>query len=148
MPQPETPGVEHGTFEARLPAAVLGVARHGVTERGEMDPDLMGSPGVEVTAQKRMGSLALDDLVPRPREPAARDDGHALALFRMAPNGSLELAGVVLDPAGDYGQVGTAERTVLQLGRQRPVARVVARDDDELRGPLVEPVHHPGSRRR
>src|SRR3989440_10884170 len=147
MPQPETPGVEHRTVEAWFPAPVICVARHGVAERGEMDADLVGAPGVQVTAHERMGSLALDDLVAGPREPAAGDDGHALALFGMAPDGSLELTRVLLDTAGDYGQVGAAQRTILQLGRQRPVARVVAGDDDEPRCALVESVHHARSRR-
>ena len=62
MAKTETPGVEHRAPGACLSPAVLGVARDRVAERSEMDADLMGAAGVEVTTQQGMGSLPLDDV--------------------------------------------------------------------------------------
>ena len=91
----------------------------------------MGAAGVEVTAQKRMGSLPLDDLVARARESAARDHGHALALARVSPDRPLQLSGIVLQPAPDDGKIGPAERAIPELRRKGSVAHIIARDDDE-----------------
>ena len=128
-------------------ATVLGVPRHGVSERGEVDPDLVGAASVEVTAQKRMGSLSLDDLVTGPREAAARDYGHPLALLRVTADRPFELSRVVLHAALHDREVRPAERAVLELGRQRPVALVIARDHDQPGRALVEPVDHARARR-
>ena len=62
-----------------------------MAERREVDPDLVRPAGVEVTAQKRMGSPPLDDRVARAGEAPALDDGHPLALLGMPANRALEL---------------------------------------------------------
>ena len=107
----------------------------------------MRAAGVELTAQKRMGSLPFDDLVPRPREAAARDHRHAFALVRVPADGSFQLSGVVRDTAPDDGEVGPAQRAVLELRGKSSVAHIVPGDHDQPRRALVEAVHHARPRR-
>src|SRR5438105_11068129 len=147
MAKPQSPCVKHRPPEALLLASVFDVAGRRAAERGEVDTDLVRSAGVEVTAQKGMGSLPLDDLVPRPCVAAAGDHRHALALSRMPANRTLELAGVVLDPALGDGEVSPAQRPVLELARKPPVAHIVARDDDQPRGPFVKAMDTARARR-
>src|SRR5579864_1132760 len=109
-----------------------------MTERGEVDPDLVRPPGVEVTTQKRMAAPSLDDGVARARIAPAAHHRHSLAILRMPPDRALELARVVVHAAAHDGEVDPAESPVAELRRKGPVARVVARDDDEPRRPFVE----------
>src|SRR5438046_9747422 len=134
MAKPQSPCMKHRPPEALLLASGCDVAGHRVAERGEVDTDLVRSAGVEVTAQKGMGPLPLDDLVPRPCVTAAGDHRHALALSRMPSNRTLELAGIVLDPALGDGEVSPAQGPVLELARTPPVGHIVAADGDQTRG--------------
>src|SRR5579864_7548087 len=109
-----------------------------MTERGEVDPDLVGPAGVEVTTQKRMAAPSLDDGVTRARIAPAAHDRHAFAILRMPPDGALQLACVVVHAAAHDGEVDPAESPIAELRRESAMARVVARDDDEPRRPFVE----------
>src|SRR6266536_2615904 len=116
MAQAKPPGVEHRPrwLKCALRApGVRGVPGHGVPERGEVDADLMGAAGVEVTAQKRMSSLTFDDLIARAREAAARDHCHSLALLWVTADRPFELSRVVLHAALHDREVRPAERAVL-----------------------------------
>src|SRR5258706_1267471 len=84
--------------------------------------------------------------VARARKSSTGDDGHALAVFRMAPDRALQLAGVGLETSAGDRQVRAAERPIAQLRRERPMAGVVSRDDDQPRCPLVEAVDAARSR--
>ena len=95
-----------------------------------MDADLVRATGVEVTAQQRMGSLPVDDLVARASKPTARDHGHALALARMTADRPLELSGLVSHAAAHDREIGPAQSAIAQLRRQRPVTAVIPGDDD------------------
>ena len=146
MAQPQSPRVEHRSVETGLAPTVIGVARHRMTHRRQVDPDLVRAPGVEITAQKRMGSLPLDDPVARARIAAACDDCHALALPLMAADRPLQLARVVLHPAARDGEIRAAQRPVTQLRGECTVRDVVARRDDETRRSLVQAMHDSGPR--
>src|SRR5207253_10816619 len=104
----QTPGVQHRTPRDSIAAPVLGIARGGIAERGEMDADLVRATGVEVTAQQRMASLPVDDLVAGASKPTARDHGHALALARMTADRPLELSGLVSHAAAHDREIGPA----------------------------------------
>src|SRR5690242_15537218 len=117
-----------------------------MAHRGQVNADLVRSPGVEVTTQKRMGSLPLDDPVAGARVPAAGDDGHPLALAWVPADRSLQLARVVLHPAARDGEICTAQGPVSQLRGEGTVRAVVAGGDDETRGSLVEAMDDPGPR--
>src|SRR2546430_15478014 len=49
--QTQSPGVEHRAPETLFAAAVLAVSRDGMTESRQVNADLVGPAGVEVTAQ-------------------------------------------------------------------------------------------------
>src|SRR5207249_8355029 len=125
---PKPPGVEHRPVDARLARAVLRISRERVVERREMDPDLVGAAGVEITAQKRMGSLSLNDLVTGPREAAAGDHRHPFSFLGVTADRPFQLSRFVLHGALHDREVRAAERAVLELGSQRSVALVVAPD--------------------
>src|ERR1700674_3984604 len=99
-----------------------------MAERGQVNADLMGAPGVEVTAQECMPACSLDHRIPRACEPPAADDGHPLALVWVSPNRPFELTRLLLHAPQHDGHVGAAERAVLELRRQRSVTHVIAGD--------------------
>src|SRR6266542_671555 len=123
--------------------AILGVSRHRVAHRREMNADLVRAPCVEVAPKQCMRAPTLDDRVPRAREAPAGDHRHALALRRVPPDRAFQLARVVLDQAPHDRQVRTAQRPVAQLLRERPMSGVMPRDHDQSAGALVQAVHDP-----
>src|SRR5471032_251077 len=135
MAKSQPPRMEHRTLRvAWLSAPVLDIARDWMAQRRQMHADLMGSPGVEVTAQECMPAPSLDHLVPSSREPPTAHDRHPFAFLRVTPDGPLELARLLLDATPNDRHVGAAERAVFQLCGQGPMANIVARDDDQARG--------------
>src|SRR6266542_4699154 len=122
--QMQTPRVKHRPVGLLFPPAVLAVARDRMTQRRKVNTDLVRASGVEVTAQKGMGSLPFEDLVSRPRKPSAGDHRHALALGWMPADRTLQLTRVVFEAASDDGQVGPAQRAILQLRREIAVSDV------------------------
>src|SRR5579859_1618783 len=118
MAQAQPPCVQHRPAGlARFAAAVLNIARDRMPERGQVDADLVGASGVEVTAHECMRALPLDDLVSRTREPALRDHRHPLALLRVTPDGPLELAGLRTHNTPRDCEVRAAQRAPAQLRR-------------------------------
>ena len=87
-----------------------------------------------------MAAAPIDHLVAGARITPAAHDRHPLALFGVAPDGPLELSCLVLDQSAHDRHVRPAQRPVLELGRKRAVARIVAGDDDQAGRALVEPV--------
>jgi len=140
MSQAEPPGVQHRPSDILFLASVLGVPGNRVTERGQVNADLVRAACIELTAQKRMGSLPLDDLVARSGEAPARDHRHPFALSRMAADRTLEVARVVIDPSPDDGEISPAQRAVLELSGKVAMAHIVARDHDQPRRPFIESV--------
>ena len=102
-----------------------------MAERREVDADLVGAPGVEVTAQECMRAPLFDHLVPRARKPPAFDHRHALAILRMAADRALQLSRSRLDLSTHDREVSAAEGPIAELRAQVAVAGVVARDDDQ-----------------
>src|SRR2546423_14264562 len=122
MPRREPPAVHHGRRRPAGPApAIFRIAGDGMAERSEVDADLVGAPGVQVTAHECMRAPSLDHLVAGARKTPARDDGHALPLARMAADGTLELSGDTLHRAANDCLVGAAPGADTELRRQRPV---------------------------
>src|SRR5256885_1516614 len=126
------------------PPAVVGIAGHRMAERGEVNADLVGAPGVEVTAHECISTFSLNDLVAGAGESAALDHGHPLALLRMPADRSLELTRICLDDSTDDRQVRAAERAVAELRGERAMRPVVARGDDQAGGSLVEAMDYAG----
>src|SRR5512146_2654735 len=79
--QLEPPGVQEEALQpvrptTARPAAVDGVARDRVPDRGEVDADLVGPAGDEVQLEQRPAVEALPDPVAGGRRAARRRDGH------------------------------------------------------------------------
>src|SRR4029077_18046055 len=128
MPQAEPPGVKHRPRRLARPAsAVLGITGQRVTERREMNADLMRASGLEVTAQECMRAAPLDDLISGARKPAAGDDRHSLAILRVTADGAFELTRIRLEAAASDRQVCAAQRAVAELRRKGAMAGIVAR---------------------
>src|SRR5258708_39931170 len=102
----------------------------------------MSTARVEVTAQESMAAAPLDHLVARARVTPAAHHGHPLALLGGAPDASLELPRLALAQSPHDRLVAPAQPPAFQLARKCPWARFVAGDDEEARGPLVEPVNN------
>ena len=115
MTQTQSPGVEHRAPETLFAAAVLAVSRDGMTESRQVNADLVGPAGVEVTAHERMVSLPFHDLVAGPCEATARDHRHPLAFPRITADRSLELPRLRLHATPDDREIGTAQRAVREL---------------------------------
>ena len=87
---------------ARPAPAVFRVAGERMTKRGQVHPDLVSAARFEITAQECMRGAFFYDFVASARKSSTGDDGHALAVFRMAPDRALQLAGIGLETsAGD-----------------------------------------------
>src|SRR5450759_5296567 len=115
-----------------------------MAQRGQVHADLVRAAGVEITAQESMAATPAGHLVASPGEAAAADDGHPFALLWVSSDRPLELSSVIPNAPAHDRHVRAAERAVLQLRCQCPVAPVVARDHDEARRALVEPVDDAG----
>jgi hypothetical protein len=112
-----------------------------------MDTDLVGAAGLESGLQIRERGKALLDPVPghRALALALRQDGHALAVLRVAADGCVDDAFARSDPTVDDRQVPPPDRPGLELGHQRVVSGRCLGHDQEPRGVLVEPVHDTGT---
>ena len=73
------------------------------------------------------------------------EDGHFLAVGRVAADGRVDRARVIPDPAADEADIGPCQRMVLELRGERGVGGVVFRRDDEAGGILVDPVDDAGA---
>src|ERR1019366_9775886 len=89
----------------RRSGAVDGIARDGVPEGGQVDPDLVGPAGDEVDLEERPAPKALANPVARDGRPPVRDDGHPGPLARIASDRRLDPAGGRLDAPLDQGEV-------------------------------------------
>ena len=93
----EPPGVEEQPIEpvraaARRPGAVHRVARDRVTDRVEVDADLVRPPGDEVELQQRPAGESLAHAVAGDRRPPVGHDGHPRPVLRVAPDRRLDPA--------------------------------------------------------
>src|SRR5207247_9069445 len=129
MAQAQPPRVEHRTLRpVGLASSVLDIPRQRMAERREVDANLMRPPGVEVTAQESMPAPSLDHLVTGARETAALHHRHAQPVLGVAADRTFQLAGRGLETPERDGEIGAAERSVLELGRKSSVARIVSGD--------------------
>ena len=89
MAKAQPPGVKHWAVRiAGLSSSVLHIAGDWMAQRGEMHADLVGAPGIEVTAQECMPAPSLDHLITSAGEPPPADHRHPLALPRIPSDGA------------------------------------------------------------
>ena len=139
-------GVQKLPLEA-IPSgdAVERVAADRMADRGKVDTNLMGPPGLEHDPQQRGVRQQALDLEMRPRGPGLiRLDRHLQPVARVATDRRI-------DRARAGGNVTVDQREVLApqppRGKQRlqaPVDRIALGDDEQPGGVAVEPVDDPG----
>src|SRR5665811_2123012 len=89
----------------RGPRAIDGVARDGMAQGCQVDPDLVGPAGDEVHFKQRPAAEALANPVPGDGRPSVGDHGHPGPLPRIAPDWRLDPAGGRLDAPLDEREV-------------------------------------------
>src|SRR5450756_2543787 len=106
----------------RGPRAVDGVARDGMAQGRQVDPDLVGPAGDEVHLQEGPSAEALANPVPGDGRPSVGDHGHPGPLPRIAPDRRL-------DPAGGrlYAALNQREVRLLYAAQTSLMAQLKAR---------------------
>ena len=125
--------------------AVFGVAGDRVSDRGEVDSDLVRAPGLQARLRRACRPAVLD--APRsgfaPRaDPAA--DGPPGAVPAVAPEGRVDGPGRGCRGGPRPAPVYSRPTSRPSSARERAVRLLVAGDDHQPRGVLVEPVDDPG----
>jgi len=101
-----------------------------MAQSGQVHPDLVGAPCLQIALDECMTAAALDRLDPGTGWPATRDHRHAQAIARMAADGSLDHLLARQSTAHDR-QVLARKRAVSQLGGQITVRQVGAGREDQ-----------------
>ena len=126
------------------PPSVVRVAHHRVAAMREVDPDLVGSPGVEAHAERGVGAVAgIDPVVGDRPAPAPSYHRHPGPVGGMAPDGCVDAAPRD-DPAPDHREILAANRARGELLHQGLVGGQGAGDDQKTGGVPVETVHQAG----
>ena len=131
---------------ARGARAVDGVAGDRMPERGEVDADLVRPARDEVELEQRPAGEPLADAVPGDRAPPVRDDGHPLAVLRVAADRRLDPPDARRHRPLREREVGLADAARLELGHDARLGGVVAGDDDQPGRVAVEAVDDPRPR--
>src|SRR4030042_2553557 len=111
-----------------------------MADGSEVDADLVGAPSGRGALDERAAVQALADAVGGAGRASALDDGHALAVAGVAPDGAFDDALPRLETASHEGEVSLLHRPLLQLPRQGGVSAVVLGDEEEPRRVLVQAV--------
>ena len=120
--------------------AVDPVARDGMPDGIEVDPDLVRPPGDEVELEQGPAGEPLADAVAGHGRPAVGDDTHPGPVPRVAPDGRF-------DPTGARGHLAVDQRLVrlldparLELGHQRRLRGILLGDHQQTARVLVQAV--------
>src|SRR3954454_10217600 len=143
MPEGQAGAVKELPLEAEASAApVAGVPCDGMADRGQVDTDLVRSPGLQPDLEQRGSGQALEDREVGSRlAPAPAADGALLRRAVVAPERRVDRARARARVALDQRQIGALHLAGLDDRGEAPVSLWVARDDHEARGVLVESVH-------
>src|SRR5260370_18054516 len=93
MKKSETPCVQHlsTTVAGRFPVHLI--TNDGMTDRLEMDPNLVGSSGEDLAKDEGPTARLLDDFELRPSRPPTIDPSHFLTVHGMTANRLYNFAG-------------------------------------------------------
>src|SRR5450756_1472240 len=128
----------------RGPRAVNGVARDGMAQGRQVDPDLVGPAGDEVHFQEGPSTEALANPVPGDGWPSVGDHGHPGPLPRIAPDRRLDPAGGRLYAALDQREVRLLYAARLELRHEAGLGRVRLGNHDQPGRVAVQAMHDPG----
>ena len=151
----QAPGVESLPLEAgkRLPAggteagsalggfpAIDRVAQQGISGCGQVDADLMGSPGGQPAFHQACPGAqhAEHPIAGQRRLAAALHHRHALAIHRMAANSPFDFALARHGATPDYGLIKAFDAARREIGRQRPMGGIILGSHDQAAGILVQ----------
>jgi hypothetical protein len=118
----------------------------GVPEGLQVHADLVGAPRLRPDLETREARDVLDHAPAahrgaRPR----RTDGHLEPVRAVTSDRPLDRSFGTLEAPPDDRLVGLLDLAALEGGRERAVRAIRFRDEDQARGPAVEPVHDPGT---
>lgn len=112
---------------------VTRVVDHGMSDRGHVDPDLVGPTGIELQAQQRHGVRLVDapqDLVAGARRPPVNPYRHHGGCARRTPDWRIDDAPLLGDVAFDHAQVGAFHQSLGELRAEVQESLGSLRDDE------------------
>ena len=126
---------------AAPPPPVHRIPDHRVPNVLQVNPDLVGSAGVELEPEQVGNLEAGHDEGVGPGRPAGGDDRHPLAVVRVTGDGGLDpdRAGIQVSPG--QRRVGPLHPPRRDGGPELPVGLVGLGHDHEARGVPVQPMH-------
>ncbi len=130
---------------AAAAAPVHIVAHHWMTDRREMDADLMRSPRVQVRAQEITTTKSRKPKKICPRCLPRIDDRHALSVSRISRDGLIHGQRVGIEVAPSHGGILACDPARGNRGAQASVSDIVLGHDEEAGRLLIEPVDDAGS---
>ncbi len=141
----EVPFRRQAREPAAAAAAVHVIANHRMTDRREMDADLMRSPRVQVRAQEVTTAKSRKPKKICPRCLSRIDDRHTLSVSRMSRDGLIHGQRVGIEVAPSHGRILTRDPARGNRSAQAPVSDIVLGHDEETGRLLIEPVDYAGS---
>ena len=112
-------------------AAVDIVTHHWVSDRREMNADLMGSSRVQMRTQQVSRSKTSEAEEVRSRLSAVIDDCHALSVSRISCEGFFDRESVAVEVSPDHHRVTPCHPSRSDCGAQNPVSALGPRDDQK-----------------
>src|SRR5688572_18342088 len=133
------PGCEPRDSSPPSPAVDV-VTHDGMSDRREMNANLMGSARVQMRPQQVSWCKAGEPVKIRLRLPSATDDCHPLSVSRVAREGLVDNEIVRVEVSPDHHRVAPRYAARGDGGAENPVRALGLRDEQETRRLLVEPV--------
>jgi hypothetical protein len=116
-------------------SSIEGVSEDGVAQRGEVNPDLVGSTGLGINFEKGEGAESLKDLPSGYRSfPFSGSGRHPFPLDRMPSDGSIDQTFILLKNSMSNGKIDLLHEAILELSGQLVKSLIILGDD-----------HHAGS---
>jgi hypothetical protein len=112
----------------------------------QMDPNLMGAPGEDLTKQESAIWFLGNDLEMSPGGTASFHDGHFVPVNRMTSNGRDEVPAEASKLPGTPGEIEFAHLPPRELSTQTQVRRIVFSDHQATAGFFVESMNNAGAK--
>ncbi|MBV9488176.1 MAG: hypothetical protein JO069_00435 [Verrucomicrobia bacterium] len=146
MKKTELPRVQQRAVESRVVSPVDRISAQRVAKVLQMNADLVRSPGPELAVDQAAHGQPLSEGKRRPGGPAARRDGHLLALYRVAADRGRAIDRRSFKHAAADPEVPFDHLAPGKLAAQLKVNRIGLRDHQTAGGVFVQPVHDARSR--
>src|SRR5688572_29745207 len=125
-------------------SAVGVVTDHRVSDRREMNANLMGPPCVQMSAQQVSRTKAGEPDKIRLRLPSATDDCHTLSVSRVAGDGTVDGECVAGQMPPDHHRIPAVHPPRSESSGQNPVRPLGLRDNEKTRCFLVQAMNDAG----